>query len=232
MERFLPIAYLIGWFAAVFLSSYLINWLLVRGIVRRYYRLFVAPGVIVHELSHAAGCLITGSEITEINFWKASGGHVKHRQPTEPLRRMLSDPLIALAPIWGSFLFLALLTWLMVPNLFFLLIKSSTMPIWQAIDWSNWQTWLYLYLVTSLMATVAPSATDIRYALASLVILGLVLSLGLFIPGMAQLLLSWGTSLQPFALFTLILLLVGLIIAFLLAIPNRRRRSSPPSKFK
>ncbi len=224
MERFLPLIYIIGWFSGVFVGSYLINWLLVRSIIRRYYRYFVAPGIIVHELSHALGCLITGSPIIEINFWKATGGHVKHLQPHDPFRRIVNDPIIALAPIWGTFLVLAALTWLMIPG-FFTIIHSADLEITlRLFHFSSPISWLYLYLITSLLATVAPSKTDIMYALASLVVLTLILGLVLFfIPGAATSLLGLGQSIRPFALFTLGLMILGLIISFLLALPMRYR---------
>lgn len=221
MDRFLPIVPIIGWFAAVFTASYLINWLLIRSVIRRYYRLFVAPGVIVHELSHAVGCLVTGSPIVEINFWKASGGHVKHLQSTDPFRRMISDPIIALAPIGGTLALLAALSWWMTPEIFDVIGQADISTIVKALDLAQWQTWAYLYLVTSLAATIAPSATDMHYALASLVVLAILLVILLYLPGFAEWLAELGQTLQPFALFTLFLLAVGILVAFLLAIPNR-----------
>ncbi len=221
MENFLPLVYIVGWFALVFGASYLINWLLIRSVIRHMYRFFVAPGVVVHELSHALGCLVTGSQITEINFWKASGGHVAHIPPRDPHVRIISDPLIALAPIWGTFLLLGLLTRLVVPDVFGLLQNGDASNVFSVIDLLSWKTWLYLYLVTSLVATIAPSKTDMRYALASLIVLTILLIFLLFIPGFSTLLLNVGTSVLPFAIFTLGLMTVALLIAFLLALPNK-----------
>ncbi len=226
MGHFLPIIYIVGWFGAVFGASYLINWLLVRSIVRRYYRFFVAPGVIVHELSHAVGCLITGSPIVEINFWKASGGHVKHLQPIDPTRRIISDPIIALAPIGGTFIVLALLTQLMWPDALKALYSTSLTTLISTINITSAQTWLYFYLVISLMATIAPSKTDIKYALASLIVISLLLIILLTIPGVSDILLNFGSRVRPLAFFTLGLLILGIIGAFILAIPVRRKHFS------
>ncbi len=227
MERFLPIVLLVGWFATLFASSYLINWLLVRSVIRRYYRFFIAPGVIVHELSHAAGCLLTGSEIVEIKFWETSGGHVKHLQTHNPLMRMVSDPLIGLAPIWGTFLVLALLTWFLAPDLIVAIVRERPSLIVEAFDFTSWQTWLYLYLTTSLVATIAPSKTDLNYALASLVVMSLLLVCLLFVPGIDRFLLSYQAELKVFAYFTLGILTIAVVIAFLLAIPMRNRNLNP-----
>ncbi len=227
MERFLPIVLLVGWFGSVFAASYLINWLLVRGIVRKYYRFFVAPGVLVHELSHAVGCMATGAQILEINFWKRDGGHVKHYQPQIPI---FGEPIIALAPIGGTFIMLLILTWVMVPELAQALNMSKvsiSAGIVSAIDWTRWQTWLYFYLVTSLLATIAPSKTDLRYALASLVAIGVILILLSFVPFVPGLILGWFESIKSIAFFTLLLLILGIVISFMLALPYRNKHFIP-----
>lgn len=229
MERFLPVAYIVGWFGAIFMGSYVINWLLIRSIIRKRYRLFVAPGVVVHELSHALGCLVTKSTITDINFWKPSGGHVEYLRPNDPLLRLVHDPIIALAPIWGTFLFLGLISFWLVPDL----IRStyvSDLSIIQNLnlflDFKNWQTWLYLYLVTSAVATMAPSRTDIKYALESLVVLTLILIILLYWPGFSDLLLQSLQTLRPFVMLSLFFIGFGIIISFILALPARYQRFS------
>lgn len=224
MEQFLPLIYLVGWFGAIFVCSYLINWLLVRSIIRKWYRLFVAPGVVVHELSHAAGCLMTGSQITEINFWKASGGHVKHLASHDPLKRLISDPMIALAPIWGTFIILGLLTWLMMPELFEVLQSRDYSYLSEAINFTSWQSLVYLYLTTSLLATIAPSKTDMNYALGSLIVIGIIMILLSFLPGVSQRILVLEDMFAPYAIFSLLLLVIGVIVAFILALPYRKKR--------
>lgn len=235
MDRFIPIIYIIGWFGAIFAGSYLINWLLIRSIIRRRYRIFVAPGVVVHELSHALGCLATGSQIIEINFWAPGGGHVKHMRPNDPLRRLISDPIIALAPIWGTFLFLAATTYFFMPDL--LPLSSFYKPITPnnlltIFDPTRWQTWLWLYLVTSAVATMAPSKTDIKYALESLLFLTALILAVLFIPGVTGLLLLAIQTLMPLAVFSLMIISFGIFIAFLLAIPNRQKQFIPKNQLE
>lgn len=222
MERFLPIVYIVGWLTVVFAASYLINWLLIRSVIRKQYRYFVAPGVIVHELSHALGCMATGAQILEINFWKKTGGHVKHYQPKIPI---IGEAVIALAPIWGTFLLLFILTSIMMPGVIQLFDETgfSATSLVRSIDWASWQVWLYFYLVTSLLATIAPSKTDLRYAVASLIAIAAVIVLLSFIPAVPALLLDWFALLKPFAIFTVVLLGLGTVAAFLLALPNRNK---------
>lgn len=235
MDRFYPLIFIVGWFGTIFAGSYLINWLLVRSIIRRYYRFFVAPGVIIHELSHAVGCLVTRSPIVEINFWKPSGGHVKHLQPVDPLRRLINDPIIALAPIWGAFACLAAISWLLLPDLsrlsYFLDISVSKNML-TFLDPLRWQTWLWLYLATSIVATMAPSKTDMRYAILSLGFLGSGLLLLSFIPGFPSLLTTALQNLKPFVLFSFGIIGLAVVVAFILALPNRHRHFVPKNQLE
>jgi hypothetical protein len=230
MERYSFLIYIVGWFGFLFFVSYLINWLLARSIIWRHYRYFVAPGVMVHELSHAIGCIIMGAQITDINFWKASGGHVEHYPPRS---KLIGEAIIALAPIWGTLSLLALLTWLLAPNAFISVASFDLQGVLDAFNWLSWQSWLYLYLVTSLMATIAPSKTDMRYALGSLVILTLLLVVLLTIlPVLATHLLKVQQILKPFIIFTVMLGTISLVIAFLLAVPNRNKKFTARSQIE
>jgi hypothetical protein len=222
MERYSFLIYAIGWFGFIFFVSYLINWLLARSIIWKHYRFFVAPGVVVHELSHALGCIVMGAQITDINFWKANGGHVEHYPPKA---KLIGEAIIALAPIWGTLALLAVLTKLLVPNAFLYASTFNAQGIIESFNWFSWQSWLYIYLVTSLMATIAPSKTDMRYALASLVILTLALTVLLtFLPIVVHQLNQLLKILRPFLIFTVLLGSMSLTIAFLLALPNRGKK--------
>jgi hypothetical protein len=80
---------------ALLLLSFLIEFFLVRSFMGRYYRIFVAPGIIVHELSHAFACLITGAEIKRINLFEPSGGSVEHSNSKIPV---LGQAIVSFAP--------------------------------------------------------------------------------------------------------------------------------------
>jgi hypothetical protein len=140
---------------------------------------------------------------------------------------VIADPIIALAPIGGTFIVLAVLTMVMLPDLFQTFTQGDYTLVTEAIDVTRWQTWLYLYLTTSLLATIAPSKTDMRYALMSLIVISVILIVLLFIPGVSSLLLDLEAQLQPFAIFTTALLGLGVIISFFLAIPYRNKHFVP-----
>ncbi|MGE0433139.1 MAG: M50 family metallopeptidase [Planctomycetota bacterium] len=120
MEKLTFAALVLGWITVLLWGSKYIEWLWVRALGVRAFRLFVAPGIIVHEYSHALACLLTGTKIHEIKLFKRDGGHVKHEKPNATLlglpflapyqegkggrlmkTRALSQFLISFAPVMG-----------------------------------------------------------------------------------------------------------------------------------
>lgn len=69
----------------------------------RMVRGFLFPGAIVHELSHALLCLVTGTTIKELNLFKSDNTGIKYDKPKIPF---LFDFMIASAPIFGCAFFI------------------------------------------------------------------------------------------------------------------------------
>ena len=78
------------------LSSYYAQKFLLAIFPFAIFRFFIIPGVIVHELSHAFGCLITGAQVDSISVFSKEGGEVKHG---EPYLKFLGPTIISMAPI-------------------------------------------------------------------------------------------------------------------------------------
>ena len=153
--------------------------------MRGLYYLISAPGVIVHECTHIAGCLITGAKIKKVVFFSEQGGSVTYQSPKVPL---LGNVIIGTAPLFGIPLVLAGLTWLFgtylgctlfssVPALTSLEGAGALLSLALTIIYQNlfvkFNGWflLYLYLMVSLVLSLSPSMQDIKNALAGLVIL-------------------------------------------------------------
>lgn len=171
----------------VFLMAigYAVNRLLVP-VFGRWWRLFVAPGVILHELAHVLGCAVTGAHVLEINVWKPTGGHVIHSQPRF---HIIGPVLIALAPmlvmtiaLFVSFPLLAdqfsFLPWTdHVPATLLEGISgfgTSLVTMVRQLDWRSATPWLFLYLLLNIAVTIAPSRIDLhnaRWPLVGLIIL-------------------------------------------------------------
>lgn len=150
--------------------------MLLLNSVGPFYRLIVVPGVILHELSHAFACFITGAKVTGISMFKKDGGEVKHGHSSIPV---LGPIIISIAPFIIGALAIFLLSKLIGfkainlteydfnPQNISLLIKST----FGTLDLSKFKTWIALYLVLSVAVTMIPSVQDMKNILFSLIVL-------------------------------------------------------------
>jgi len=87
----------IGLIIIIFLS-FSVQGLWLKYINNKIIKGFLLPGSIVHELSHALLCLITGTTIKELNLFRPDDAGIKYDKPKIPL---LFDFIISAAPIFG-----------------------------------------------------------------------------------------------------------------------------------
>ena len=96
---------MLGWIMLLLFASKLVENLWVRAIGFRAFRIFVAPGIIIHEYSHAIACILTRAKIKEIKLFKRDGGYVAHEAPKWPPKfKFLSSVFISFAPVIGCIL--------------------------------------------------------------------------------------------------------------------------------
>lgn len=163
----------------IVILSYIINMILLASI-GGIYRLFIAPGVIVHEMSHALGCMITGAKINSINVFKKDGGEVRHAPSKIPV---IGPIIISLAPfVIGSLVIYFLAKFVGIHTLQYnnqeILLKDPLGNIWQmlkSIDFHQIRSWLSLYLIVTIAVTMTPSTQDFRNIVFSLIVLILIL---------------------------------------------------------
>lgn len=223
---------LVGYLLFLMGAGWLVNYLM-SPLFGRFWRLFVAPGVIVHELAHAFACLLTGAQILEINFWKVSGGHVMH---TQPRLHILGPVLISFAPTLvmtiGLFALLPMLggeldslPWVQtVPASATDLFMGYFASLWLALRYLDWLTitpWLLVYGMLNVAVTITPSATDLHNAkwafLALLIVTALLIRLFSF-----SVSLGW---LWPAIATTFVLLGLALVVCVLVRLPDLVFRS-------
>ena len=152
------------------------------------------PGAIVHELSHALLCLVTGTTIKELNIFKLENGSIKYDRPKIPI---LFDFFIATAPIFGCAFVLTLISLILgspiridesLPN-------EVTFSIEAVFDYAKsyldmilltlngfWEHGFrtissIIFMIASIIFTVcmAPHRGDIKYIVLGFIILGFVL---------------------------------------------------------
>ena len=103
-QVFIPFITFFIWMILLILLSFFVDYLLARIFSKGAHRFFVFLGVIVHEYSHAFGCLITRTKIKEIKLFEESGGHVTHEK-----RNPFVTAIIGMMPLFGCSLFILLL---------------------------------------------------------------------------------------------------------------------------
>lgn len=152
---------------AIPVLAILIDFFLSHSLLGKRYRLFVAPGVILHELSHALGCLVTGAKITHISFFDRKGGSVEHQKPFIPL---VGQVIISLAPLVGGVAIIFLVSKyigvkevsLAGMNLSYLSVKETVFNVLRGVSLSSRLDWLIIYLALSMAVTMNPSFQDLK----------------------------------------------------------------------
>lgn len=154
-------------------------------VLGRLYWIVLAPGVAVHEISHALACLVTGAKIKSIKLFGPRGGEVVHEKPRVPV---VGKAVIAFAPLVGCSLVLVLLGAMLGSNLANALRigegfeLSSTLTslsgfyqfverrVWMLLSgvrrdgYRQWQTYVFLYAAVCLGICLRPSLRDFRSA--------------------------------------------------------------------
>ena len=185
-----------------------------------FYRIFVAPGIILHELSHAFFCLLTGAKVTAIDMFKKDGGEVKHGHSKVPI---LGPILISLSPFFIGAIAIFFLSRFIgfrsldvtqvsfnAPGLLHWVIDSL-----KSIDFGSYRTIIAFYLVLSIAVTMTPSVVDMRNILFSILVLLLaayiIIKYTSFRPDLSFLL-------RPELMSILVTILALLILAFIFSI--------------
>ena len=112
------------------------------NIMYYFYSLLTAPGVVVHELSHAIFCLLSGIKIHRIKLFQfgEAAGYVVHDEP----QRFHQALLISLGP-------------LLINSLLALILFSLLIP-----PYERWQIYVYGYLGIVIGLHAIPSNGDAK----------------------------------------------------------------------
>ncbi|MEI8143157.1 MAG: M50 family metallopeptidase [Candidatus Berkelbacteria bacterium] len=165
---------------SILLISFLINLLLSNSFLGRYWRIFVALGVILHELSHACLCLVTGAQITKMAFFEKEGGHVEHAESKLPL---FGQILISMAPLFVGAIaiyFISNLIGIKVApiyfdNLSFASLFNVLKGLISTLSLHSVYFWALLYLALSIAVTMTPSAKDVSNVALLMSVLALII---------------------------------------------------------
>ena len=210
----------------IFIISFFINYFLSHSILSSCYRIFVAPGVIVHELSHAFLCLLTGAKITKMSFFEKNGGHVEHQQSKLPV---IGQILISLAPLFAGTAIIYFLSRKIgisnfeISDLSFSKegLNSFFREMFSGFNVHATKNWVIVYLVLSIAVTMTPSAQDMKNTFFSILVLGAILYL--VVKYSKYSILNVAVPTQAFVLLitVLALLLFGLLLSIVFYIVSK-----------
>lgn len=164
----------------ILIIAFLIDFLLIRSVLGKAYRIFVAPGVILHELAHTLMCLLTGAKMSKISFFEKTGGSVEHTQSKIPI---IGPILISLAPFAaGSVAIYFLSKTLGLSQIDFQTLHFSQNnifnfigSIFRSIHLTSAKDWIIVYLVLSIAVTMTPSWQDFKNIIGSLLLIGITI---------------------------------------------------------
>jgi hypothetical protein len=136
------------------------------------------PGNLLHELSHAAGYLVSGYGIGDIATClsdRQGRGYCKPGRPWSPVHWMpLAAAVASVLPLFvGAVALRSLATALEVPLPQADLVTEGIQPVAsrllgdlgdfvRQLDWHAWETYAFWYLALSIGAELAPSHADLR----------------------------------------------------------------------
>ena len=139
------------------------------------YIYITAPGVMIHELSHAFFCIVFRHKVVEMKLFSPEEdgtlGYVNHRYNPESRFHRIGNFFIGTGPVWGGIFMLWLITLLLLPgrmlnfdhgvvDSFFNFLGH----IFSVNFWSRWQSYLWLYLILTISSHITLSQPDLAGA--------------------------------------------------------------------
>ena len=122
-----------------------------------------APGVVIHELSHALFCLIFRNEIVEIKLFTLNHGdclgYVRHRYNPNSTYQQIGHLFIGFAPILCGVLLIVWLTQSFMDVELFLDIPQQKMSLWEICKFtcrSCWQMFFNIFSFSNLLQWQTP----------------------------------------------------------------------------
>lgn len=170
----------------------LCNMLVYKMLGHGGHALVIATGIIgtpIHELSHAAACVLFGHKITAMRLFDPSNengvlGYVRHSYNKKNIYHVIGNFFIGVAPILIGSLILIFLEWLLArysfnsamtaiaqinPNEFF---QTTFGALWQMLksffsvqSLTSWSWWLFILLGLPLALHMDLSPADIKGAI-------------------------------------------------------------------
>jgi len=188
------------WLLVIVLMAWGVHRLWAGMIRAKVLNTVLLPGTLAAQVGHVLGLLVTGATITNTTLYKDDeSGAPEQTQNPKPKIPVVGPVIIGLLPlltcalaIYASALFLGdsiirgMTAHVVGPSL-----PTSLPAVWDLLrgqitlvesivsaissaDFGQWQTWVFLYLLTCLAVRIAPFPGNLRGALGAILVLGVV----------------------------------------------------------
>jgi hypothetical protein len=199
-------------------------------------------GTPIHELSHAAICLLFGHKIQRLVLFNPDSrgtlGYVNHAYNNRNVWQVMGNFLIAIAPLFGGLFALYLVTWWMLddaarlfdllnsmalndlnyfqPSKIFTLHKAMLAFLKEAYIVSPYKLIFWAYFCAAISLHLCPSKEDLKGVWVGFILL---VSLCLTIMLLSQIFdLDWFSGVKNFINMASMLYLIGIILASILVL--------------
>ncbi|MFA6553311.1 MAG: hypothetical protein WCT27_02700 [Patescibacteria group bacterium] len=233
--------------AVLYGLSRLISQLVLRHVGRNVFLLLTWPGVVAHELSHLLACLFTFTKVLRVSLFHPQGstlGFVDHERTYNPVKKVV----ISIAPLFGVTVLLWIVVRWLWPDVYSQQLSSVQMAVSDFSSFHNffqlsvhyfstygmyirelvanfhfsqWQTYVGLYLLIALSTHAAPSKDDLKHTYIGLFGLGIIFSILYGLDQWLQVPFTWQViTLLTYPAFILAnFLTYGIIFAFVGTVP-------------
>jgi hypothetical protein len=152
----------------IFVLSFWANRFLATLMPFNLYLVLLFPGVVIHELSHFALSVFTGTPVHGLQLFSATGGHIIHEKPRIPV---IGQFIISFAPlVIGIALSVYLIGTLPLDfsSNWHLSFGSVALKLPRVIETWHWWHGVLTYLLLSIILTLTPSKQDISASAAGI----------------------------------------------------------------
>ena len=169
----------------------------------RAYIYLTAPGVAVHELSHAVFCLVFGHKIDEMKLFSPENdgtlGYVSHSYDPKNYYQRAGNFFIGTGPIWGGLFILYLFSKLLLPETMLPFssgigenVSAFVSGFFSASTWTDWKFCIWLYIALTVGSHITLSKPDLSGAKDGLLMLCGAVMIGCLVLGWCG---DWETTL-------------------------------------
>jgi hypothetical protein len=191
------------WLLAAVLTAWGVHALWSQMLRPRTVNSVLLPGTLAAQLGHVLGLLVTGATVTNTTLYKDDdSGEPEMTQDPKPRIPVVGPIIIGMLPLLACAVAMFFVTrflggsivaqmeghsvadavpvtlagfWELLRNQ--ITLVESLVSATSGADWSQWQVWLFVYLVVCVTVRMAPFPGTLRGSLGATIVLGLVAGL-------------------------------------------------------